>query len=88
MLDDAEAKVPRIRSSRSPTYGAWVMERDKEKVREQLANNPEEHVQKVWRKNLQHFLRDAKKYQERGILDQLAPVPMEDLALEEELQKS
>lgn len=60
MLDDAEAKVPRVRASRSPTYGAWIMERDKEKVRELLQQQPEKMDLEVWKSNLTHLIRDLK----------------------------
>jgi hypothetical protein len=58
LLDDAEGVVPRIRASRSPTYGAWVMERDEEKVKELLASRGDEERFEIWTKNLKHFLRD------------------------------
>ena len=70
LLDDSNAKVPRIRCSRSPAYGGWVMEQDKEKVRELLANQSNESIRNTWKKNLDHLLRDLERLENESLMDQ------------------
>lgn len=73
-LDDGnEAVRPRIRASRSPTYGAWVMERDAEKVQELLrANRKDEHH--IWLSNLRAIMREQERQGTRTIRDLLVPM--------------
>lgn len=68
-----EAVYPRIRASRSPTYGAWVMERDAEKVKELLkANKRNEH--QIWLSNLRQIMREAEKSSTTTMRDLLRPM--------------
>lgn len=61
LLEDANGKLPRIRASRSPTYGGWVMERDKELVQEMLRERPKEGMQEVWTKNLKMLIAEVER---------------------------
>jgi hypothetical protein len=71
LLDDANARVPRVRCSRSPAYGGWVMQQDKEKVRELLAKNPRESIRTTWKKNLDHLLRDLERLENETAQERL-----------------
>lgn len=58
LVEDQNEAVPRIRASRNPTYGGWVMCRDEEKVKELLAERGEECLIETWRKNLQQYVKE------------------------------
>lgn len=55
---DGGPKRPRIRASRNPTYGGWVICRDREQVQQMLRDKPDEEMIEVWRKNLKMILRE------------------------------
>jgi site-specific recombinase len=58
LLEDQNRKVPRIRASRAPTYGGWVMVRDKELVEEMLRKRGDEGIQETWTKNLKMLIQE------------------------------
>lgn len=57
-----------------PTYGAWVMEKDKEVLQEMMKNQPKEMQWETWAKNLRMIVREtaAKPSPERQILEMMA----------------
>lgn len=59
--DGTEVIRPRIRASRSPTYGGYVMVRDELEVKRLLAERGEEEVAAVWRKNIKMVSRKPQK---------------------------
>lgn len=60
LTDASTGKVPRIRASRNPTYGGWVVNRNEEELQEMLAARPKEDINQVWEKNLKMILRNQK----------------------------
>lgn len=74
LLDSSEHVRPRIRASRAPTYGGWVMVRDQELVKQILAEKPEEELTEVWRKNLQMIVRQVAKDKNPSLKEKLDQV--------------
>lgn len=52
LTDRSTGKIPRIRASRDPAYGGWVMNQNEEELQEMLAMRRKEEVYEIWEKNL------------------------------------
>lgn len=71
LFQESSAKRPRIRASRSPTYGGWIIQRDQEIVKEMMKNKPKENIQEIWAKNLRAAIKELER--------QKNPAPMKKL---------
>jgi len=76
LTDGNEHIVPRIRASRNPTYGAWVMERDADKVKEMMQDKPKKQQEEIWLSNLKQMIREQEKKKSRNLMDLLIPDPV------------
>lgn len=63
LIEDQGERVPRIRASRNPTYGGWVVNRSEEEVKKLLEERGEEWVVETWTKNLKHWIREEERNQ-------------------------
>lgn len=71
LMEHHEERNPRIRASRAPTYGGFVIKRDADVVRELLAKK-EENLEAIWTRNLKSILKHAESEKSRGnFLDEL-----------------
>lgn len=69
--DGPDVLRPRIRASRAPTYGGWVMQRDELLVKKLLAERGEEEVAEIWRKNMRMVLTRPPKLRAEAFLRNL-----------------
>lgn len=74
LFEEVDGKRPRIRASRNPTYGGWVMQKDKELLKQMMADKETEPIWETWQKNLKMMVRETEKKQspEQKILQLMA----------------
>lgn len=74
LIEDQNEEVPRIRASRNPTYGGWVMCRDEEEVKKLLEERGEECLIETWTKNLKQYVKEEeyRRIRERRPVNKLA----------------